>query len=113
LKPKAASDAANVRWFALDELPTLAFDHAEILAMARRRLRARLDESADAFGFLPETFTMDELRILVEIVSGVPVEARSFRRRVRVLGLVEETGETRTGTRRPARLYRARRRDPS
>ena len=62
LKPKAASDAANVRWFAVDELPSLAFDHAEIIAMARRRLRARLDESADAFGFLPKTFTLEELR---------------------------------------------------
>ena len=46
-------------WFAVDELPTLAFDHAEIIAMARRRLRARLDESADAFGFLPKTFTLE------------------------------------------------------
>jgi 8-oxo-dGTP diphosphatase len=110
LKPKAASDAANVRWFAADELPTLAFDHAEIIAMARRRLRARLDESADAFGFLPKTFTLEDFRRLVEIVSGERLDARSFRRRVLALGLVEETGKTRTGTGRPARLYRARRR---
>src|ERR1700722_16479934 len=46
LHPESASDAANVRWFAVDGLPSLAFDHAEIIAMARRRLRARLDESA-------------------------------------------------------------------
>ena len=70
MKPRAASDAANVRWFAVDELPSLAFDHAEIIAMARRRLRARLDESVDAFGFLPKTFTLEELRRLVEIVAG-------------------------------------------
>ena len=111
LKPKAASDAANVRWFAVDELPTLAFDHAEIIAMARRRLQARLDESADAFGFLPKTFTLEELRTVFEIVSGERLDARSFRRRVLVLGLVEETGKTRTGTGRPARLYRAARRE--
>jgi 8-oxo-dGTP diphosphatase len=111
LKPKAASDAANVRWFAVDELPSLAFDHAEIIAMARRRLRARLDESSAAFGFLPKTFTLEELRAVVEIVVGERLDPRNFRRRVLALELVEETGEIRTGTRRPARLYRARDRE--
>ncbi len=31
VKPKAADDAAEVGWFSLNELPALAFDHAEIL----------------------------------------------------------------------------------
>ena len=110
LKPKAASDAANVRWFAVNALPTLAFDHDAIIAMARRRLRARLDESVDAFGFLPRTFALEELRTLVEIVSGERLDARRFRRRVLALELVEETGKIRTGTGRPARLYRVPRR---
>jgi 8-oxo-dGTP diphosphatase len=30
--PRAADDAKNVRLFSLDALPTLAFDHAQILA---------------------------------------------------------------------------------
>ena len=110
LKPKAASDASNVCWFAVDSLPPLAFDHAEIIAMARRRLRARLDESADAFGFLPKTFTLAELRAAYEIVVGKRIDERSFRRRVLALELIEETGQTRTENGRPARLYRARRR---
>jgi 8-oxo-dGTP diphosphatase len=113
LKPKAASDAANVRWFAVDALTSMAFDHAEIIAMARRRLRARLDESADAFGFLPKTFTLEELRAVDEIVGGERLDPRRFRRRALALELVERTGKTRAGSGRPTLLYRASHREPS
>ena len=64
--------------------------------MARRRLRARFDESADAFGFLPKTFTLEEFRTVVEIVAGERLDPRAFRRRVLALELIEDTGRTRT-----------------
>ncbi len=112
LYPKAGSDAAAVRWFAVDELSPLAFDHEQIIAMARRRLQARLDESADAFGFLPKTFTLEELRKVNEIVVGARLDPRQFRRRVLALELIEDTGKIRTGTRRPERIYRATKRIP-
>jgi 8-oxo-dGTP diphosphatase len=34
LRPRAGSDAGEVGWFALEDLPPLAFDHAQILAHA-------------------------------------------------------------------------------
>jgi 8-oxo-dGTP diphosphatase len=40
LKPVAADDAQEVGWWPLDELPSLAFDHAMLL----RRVRARLTD---------------------------------------------------------------------
>lgn len=108
LSPKAASDAAGVGWFAVDDPPPLAFDHGEILPMARRRLRRRFEESAAAFGYLPETFSMDELQRLHEVLRGEALETRAFRTWALGAGLVEEAGRTADGGRHPARRYRAR-----
>jgi len=38
-RPEAGSDAADLRWFGLTELPDLAFDHAQILADVIRMIR--------------------------------------------------------------------------
>jgi 8-oxo-dGTP diphosphatase len=50
VKPLAADDAADVGWHRLDRLPPLAFDHAQILACARKRLRARSPRRMPAAG---------------------------------------------------------------
>ncbi len=41
VKPVAADDAAEVGWHRLDRLPELAFDHADMLKLARKRLASR------------------------------------------------------------------------
>ncbi len=43
VKAKAADDAKEVKWFALDDLPPLAFDHAMILGRAQARLADRVE----------------------------------------------------------------------
>jgi 8-oxo-dGTP diphosphatase len=111
--PRAGSDAARVGWFAVDSLPALAFDHAEIIAMARRRLGARLGESAEAFGYLPEVFTLEDMRTVHEIIRGERLDPREFRRRALGAGLIEPAGEVRTGSRRLVRVYRPIRRASS
>ena len=112
--PRAGSDAAGVGWFALDGLPDLAFDHAEIVSLARRRLKARLDQSPAAFGYLPAAFTLGEMRALYELVGGESLDPRAFRRWALCAGLIEPADAVRTGgTRRPVRLYRPRRRASS
>jgi 8-oxo-dGTP diphosphatase len=43
LKPKAGDDAAAVKWFPINDLPELAFDHSHILERVRVRLADRME----------------------------------------------------------------------
>ena len=105
--PRAASDAADVGWHRFEELPELAFDHADIIAMAHRRLVAKLDYSTIAFQFMPEVFTLSELQCVYEVLLNQPLDKRNLRKRILSLELIEETGKLRrSGKHRPAREYR-------
>lgn len=107
LQIRAATDAEAVGWFGMDELPELAFDHAEIVAMAHQRLTAKLDYSTIAFQFMPERFTLSELQEVYETILRQEMDKRNFRKWVLALEQIEETDEERRGgIHRPARLYR-------
>lgn len=109
LEIRAATDAEAVDWFAMEELPELAFDHPKIVAMAHERLAAKLDYSTIAFQFMPARFTLSELQRVYEIILGQEIDKRNFRKWVLALEQIEETGERRReGAHRPAMLYRVR-----
>ncbi len=104
----AGGDAADARWWSMYRLPRLAFDHAEILDYALTRLRYKLEYTAVGFQLLPETFTLTELQKAYEIILGIELDKRNFRRKILDAQVIEETGEYRTGEGRPAMLYRYR-----
>lgn len=86
---------------------SLAFDHADILAMAILRLRGKLDYSDVGFALLPESFTLRQLQDVHEAILGTSLNKPAFRRRMLDKGWIEGTGERETGASfRPAELYR-------
>ncbi|BDG03296.1 NUDIX hydrolase [Anaeromyxobacter oryzae] len=89
----------------------LAFDHAEIVGMAVKRLRGKLDYTPVGFQLLPAAFTLLELQRVHETVLGRPLNKDSFRRRMLASGELEATGRSeREVDHRPAELYRFARR---
>jgi 8-oxo-dGTP diphosphatase len=85
----------------------LAFDHAEILGSAVKRIRGKLDYSPIGFQLLASTFTLLDLQRVHETILGRPLNKDSFRRRMLASGQLEATGETeREVDHRPAELYR-------
>jgi len=108
VRAEGGSDAGQARWFSVDELPTLSFDHNEIVAYALRRLRYKLEYTAVGFELLPGEFTLTEIQHTYEIILGETLDKRNFRRRMLESGIIEPTQLKKGGEGRPARLYRYR-----
>lgn len=96
----------NVEWFDVANLPPLAFDHTKIVEYALWRLRNKVGYSRVAHGFLPAEFTLSELREAYEVILGKTLDPANFRRQVEAAGNLIPTDGFRTGSHRPARLYR-------
>ena len=83
----------------------------EILGMAVKRIRGKLDYTPIGFQLLPETFTLRRLQDVHETILGRTLNKDSFRRRMLASGLLEATGERETEVgHRPAEHYRFTRR---
>jgi 8-oxo-dGTP diphosphatase len=104
---RGGSDAREARWFLLDSLPTLAFDHAAIVALAAFHLRRMVRYEASVFHLLPGEFTLTQLQRACEALLKSVFDKRNFRKKVMRTGLLLELGRQRlSGSHRPARLYR-------
>lgn len=87
---KGGDDAVSARWFSLDEIPSLAFDHDHILRMAIRCLKERICFEPIGFELLSEVFTMSELQNLYEAILGVKFDRRNFYNKMLKLGILSE-----------------------
>ena len=104
LDPKKAEDTGV--FFAVNDLPEVAYDHKDIIAYAHERLKAKLTYTNAVYAFLPHDFTLAEVQSAYEAVLGRPLDKRNFRKKFLSLGLIEETDQMRAGgAHRPARLY--------
>ena len=109
--PRLPEDTA---WHPVDDLPALAFDHAEIVLAGRERLRAKLSYTNVGFALAPPAFTLSELRDLYVAALGYEVSATNLKRVLLRREVLESAGGRRDPGRaggRPAELYRFRARE--
>lgn len=103
----AGSDAKEVKWFKLSDLPKLAFDHHEIVNMAIDRVRNKIGYTNVGFEFLPEKFTIPELQAILEKVIGEKLDRNNFRTKVLSLDVLIELSEKKQeGKGKPSSYYK-------
>lgn len=111
---KGGDDAAEARWFSIDEIPDLelAFDHAQIISDAIDRLRERIHFEPIGFNLLDKEFTMPQLQsIYIAILNPPKVQSsvrdrRNFPKKMLKLGYIRATGKMLTGNpHRSPKLY--------
>jgi 8-oxo-dGTP diphosphatase len=104
---RAATDVRETAWFAIDDLPVLAFDHDKIVEMAHQRLRGKVRYQPLGFELLPEKFALRQLQHLYEVILDRPLDKRNFRKKILSMDILVELDEVETDVaHRAARLYR-------
>jgi 8-oxo-dGTP diphosphatase len=104
--PTTSDRYSEIKWFPMDDLPPLAYDHSQILVAARDRLKAKLSYTNIVYSLLPEHFSLTDLQNHYEYVLGHKLDKRNFRKKILSLSLLQKTDKMTSGTaNRPAALY--------
>lgn len=85
------------RWWDIEELPTLLFDHGAMIKLALKTLRRQLSYQPIGYELLPAKFTMPDLQQLYETILGQSLDRRNFQKRMLGYGILERLAERKTG----------------
>ena len=97
----------DVKWFPVNEIPKLIFDHQAILEAGIMHLKHKVCHEPIGFNLLPEKFSLLELQMLYEGILGVSLDKPNFRRKMQKMNLLISCDEKQLGVaHRAAALYR-------
>lgn len=95
--PRHDTFTVDCAWWDVDSVPTLLFDHNEIIRRALSSLRRSLNDHPVGYNLLPQKFTMPELQHLYETILGKSLDRRNFQKKIRSLGILNRLKERKTG----------------
>ena len=97
----------DAQWIDLEQVPSLGFDHTDMVSKALSFIKQRLTIEPIAFSLMPKFFTLTQLQQLYETVLGESLDKRNFRKRVAENPCIEKTDPIdKMTSRRGAALYR-------
>ena len=79
---KQLSDDYQPEWFLIKDIPTLIFDHHEMINQAKKRLRYKAALHPILFELLPHKFTIPQLLSLYEGIYDTQFDKRNFSRKL-------------------------------
>lgn len=100
------NDQYHAEWFLINEMPNLIFDHGQMVAMARSRLKYKASMHPILFELLPEQFTLPLLQSLFEDVFETTFDKGNFSRKITSTGmLLRQKEKDKLGSKKGAFYY--------
>lgn len=103
---KETAKTQDADWFAIDRVPSLGFDHQEILQGAIKYLREQIFDSDILKDLFPKEFTLPELHKAYECILNKKIDRRNFRKHLLQQNIIKDTGlYEETEGKKPSKLY--------
>ncbi|HSC52421.1 MAG TPA: NUDIX domain-containing protein [Phnomibacter sp.] len=104
---KQLTDEFHSEWFPLNEMPSLVFDHNDMVELARQNLRYKATLHPILFELLPTKFTLPQLLMLFEDLYGTSLDKRNFSRKILSTGLLlKQKDKNKEGSKKGAFYYK-------
>ncbi len=101
------NDDFHARWFSIDKLPNLIFDHDELVKSAKSRLRYKAALHPILFELLPAKFTLPYLQAMYESLFGTSIDKRNFTKKILSTNmLIKDKEKDKTGSKKGAYYFR-------
>jgi ADP-ribose pyrophosphatase YjhB (NUDIX family) len=95
----------EAKWFPLNEVPPLIFDHDKMVAKAKKRLQEKVVNHPIGFELLPTKFTLPQLQSLYEAIYEIPLDKRNFTKKILSLGILNKLTEKEKESSRKGAFY--------
>jgi ADP-ribose pyrophosphatase YjhB (NUDIX family) len=95
----------NAKWFSLNKLPSLVFDHKNMIRLAKERLLQKVVSQPIGFALLPQKFTLQQLQSLYEAIYERELDKRNFTRKILSLNILRKLNEKEKESSRKGAFY--------
>ncbi|HZY80333.1 MAG TPA: NUDIX domain-containing protein [Cyclobacteriaceae bacterium] len=95
----------EAKWFPLNKMPPLIFDHKKMVMKAKEMLRHKVANHPIGFELLPQKFTLPQLQSLYEAIFESPFDKRNFTKKMLSLGILNKLNEKEKESSRKGAFY--------
>lgn len=95
----------EAKWFLLNRMPPLIFDHKQMVKKAKERLQEKVVAHPIGFELLPTKFTLPQLQSLYEAIYDTPLDKRNFTKKILSLGVLNKLNEKEKQSSRKGAYY--------
>ncbi|MFN8257874.1 MAG: NUDIX domain-containing protein [Bacteroidales bacterium] len=87
---KELVDSHGAKWFSINDLPELVFDHRQMVGLALEKLQQTASYKLIGKELLPEQFTLTQLHNLYNSIFQKKFDAGNFRKKISSLNILEK-----------------------